>query len=244
MKKIVFLFLLFCIANNMCAQKSTDLQERALNGKIKTIIQYDYNKEICGLKNEKIKDALKWYRKIVYNYDTVGNLQLQEVYVKCLPSYDCDMITVKIFRKEINNQIVYESFDEHDTLLQESYVLPTSETTYTIETYDAKTKALIFTNEQVLNTNYRDIGSLFSVFQQENGINKLIAKRQYYNTIDENGRLLKSIEKEFQENLVAEIETLYQYPEFDEQENPILIIQQKSNEEEPFLLSTREYKYY
>jgi|GEM_PF-5533750 len=99
MKKIILLFLLLCIANNMCAQISTDLQERALNGKIKTIIQYDYNKGISELKKVKINDSLKWYRKIVYHYDTIGNLQLKEVYVKCLPGYDCDMITVKIFRK-------------------------------------------------------------------------------------------------------------------------------------------------
>lgn len=243
-KKIVLLFMLFCIANNMWAQKSTDLQERALNGKIKKIIQYDYNKEISALKNGEIKDSLKWYRKIVYHYDTIGNLQLREVYVKCFHGYDCDMLTVKIFRKEANNQIVYESFDENHTLLQESYVLPTSDTTYTIETYDAKTKALLFTNEQVLNADYRDIGSLFSVFEQDNGIQKLVLKSEYINTIDATGRLIKTIEKEFQNDIFVETETMFHYLEVDQQNNPTTIMQQKTSEEEPFLLSTRKYMYY
>jgi len=123
-------------------------------------------------------------------------------------------------------------------------MLPTSDRTYTIETYDAKTKTLLFTNEQVLNANYRDIGSLFSVFEQENGIQKLATQIEYINTVDATGRQIKTIEKEFQKDIFVETETMFHYLEADQQNNPTIFTQQKTSEEEPFLLSTRQYMYY
>lgn len=238
MKKYLIV-LLFCPLFTL-AQNHTDLQERALKGKIKTIVQYDYNKEVSKLKGEKITDSLLWYRKIIYHYDTLGNLQKKEAYIKRPPQYEYNLITdITIIKKE-NNETVAEHFDEKNRLQLHSKIKETSDTTYTITTYDAKTNTIRYENEQTLNANYRDIAGKFSYFMLEDGINKLQQTTEYKNTLDSNGRLLKSAEKDY--STLAIIETIYKYLAFDKKGNPTKIVQEKFNK--PVMLTTRLYSYY
>jgi len=235
MRPLIFIVSLLSFSLSF-GQTHNDLKEYGYKGKVKNMTTYNYD-TLSFDETNKIFDNRLWRNKIVYTFDTTGNLDTIFSYIQ-LPFTNDTVYTFKTAYTYSQQARIALRINGKNEVTDTVKFLWINDTTYqTIETAVKGQRKVL--SDLFLNENYRDKCGKFTGYDDDN---KIEYSENYENRINDNGLLTRS----FKTNLLTHTTTIvsYQYFDFDKFGNPTKIWLSNFLDKKVIRIALREFEYY